>query len=52
MERADFISLDLIMPKKPGHKLLYELKEELQRELQGADPDALRQALAALKGGG
>jgi len=25
-ERPDFISLDLIMPKKSGHKLLYELK--------------------------
>jgi DNA-binding NtrC family response regulator len=24
-ERPDFISLDLIMPKKSGHKLLYEL---------------------------
>jgi len=26
-ERPDFISLDLIMPKKSGHKLLYELKK-------------------------
>ena len=32
-ERPDFISLDLIMPKKSGHKLLYELKKykELSR---------------------
>jgi two-component system alkaline phosphatase synthesis response regulator PhoP len=124
-ERPDFISLDLIMPKKSGHKLLYELKkdkslsripvlivtahahdelgkgsledllsnrvmsgpgtylekpinplsyvrsiqralgieesketedklnlkEKLQQELQGATPDALRQALEALKKG-
>jgi CheY-like chemotaxis protein len=124
-ERPDFISLDLIMPKKSGHKLLYELKkdkdlsripvlivtahardelgkesledlmsnrvmsgpgtylekpvnplsyvrsiqralgieesketedklglkEELQQELQGASPDALRKALEALKKG-
>jgi CheY-like chemotaxis protein len=124
-ERPDFISLDLIMPKKSGHKLLYELKkdkdlsripvlivtahahdelgkgsledllsnrvmsgpgtylekpvnplsyirsiqralgieeskqtedklslrEELQQELQSADPDALRKALEALKKG-
>jgi CheY-like chemotaxis protein len=122
-EKPDFISLDLIMPRKSGHKLLYELKkdkdlsripvlivtahahdemgkdsledilkdsvmsgpgtylekpikplsyvrsiqralgieeskeaedklslkEELQKELQGADPDALRKALEALK---
>jgi CheY-like chemotaxis protein len=27
-ERPDFISLDLIMPKKSGHKLLYELKKD------------------------
>jgi CheY-like chemotaxis protein len=124
-QRPDFISLDLIMPRKSGHKLLYELKkdkqlsripvlivtahardelgkenledilnsrvmsgpgtylekpvnplsyvrsiqralgieesegtedklslkEELQHELQGADADALRQALEALKKG-
>jgi CheY-like chemotaxis protein len=124
-ERPDFISLDLIMPRKSGHKLLYELKkdkelsripvlivtahardelgkdsledllsnrvmsgpgtylekpvnplsyvrsiqralgieeskeaedklslkDELQQELQGADTDALRQALEALKKG-
>lgn len=122
-QRPDFISLDLIMPRKSGHKLLYDLKkdkdlaripvlivtahardelgkdsledllktrvmsgpgtylekpvnplsyvrsiqralgieesegtedklslkEELQRELQGADSDALRSALEALK---
>lgn len=29
--KPDFISLDLIMPKKSGHKLLYELKKD--REL-------------------
>ena len=124
-EKPDFISLDLIMPRKSGHKLLYELKKdkelsripvlivtahardelgkdnledllsnrvmsgpgtylekpvnplsyvrsvqralgieeseeaedklslrgELQQELQGADADALRQALEALKKG-
>ena len=124
-EKPDFISLDLIMPRKSGHKLLYELKRdkdlsripvlivtahardelgkdnledllsnrvmsgpgtylekpvkplayvrsvqralgieeseeaedklslrgELQQELQGADADALRQALEALKKG-
>jgi CheY-like chemotaxis protein len=124
-EIPDFISLDLIMPRKSGHKLLYELKkdkelsripvlivtahahdelgkdnledllsnrvmsgpgtylekpvnplsyvrsvqralgieesqetedklnlrDELQQELQGADTDALRQALEALKKG-
>jgi two-component system alkaline phosphatase synthesis response regulator PhoP len=124
-EKPDFISLDLIMPRKSGHKLLYELKKdkhlsripvlivtahardelgkenledilnsrvmsgpgtylekpvnplsyvrsiqralgieesegtedklslrnELQEELQGADADALRQALEALKKG-
>ena len=124
-EKPDFISLDLIMPRKSGHKLLYELKkdkdlsripvlivtahardelgqesledilnsrvmsgpgtylekpvnplsyvrsvqralgieesdetqdrlslkDELQQELQGADADALRQALEALKKG-
>ena len=27
-ERPDFISLDLIMPRKSGHKLLYELKKD------------------------
>jgi CheY-like chemotaxis protein len=27
-ERPDFISLDLIMPKKSGYKLLYELKKD------------------------
>jgi two-component system alkaline phosphatase synthesis response regulator PhoP len=27
-ERPDFISLDLIMPKKSGHKLLYQLKKD------------------------
>ncbi len=27
-EPPDFISLDLIMPKKSGHKLLYELKKD------------------------
>jgi CheY-like chemotaxis protein len=26
--KPDFISLDLIMPKKSGHKLLYELKKD------------------------
>jgi len=26
--RPDFISLDLIMPKKSGHKLLYELRKD------------------------
>lgn len=26
--RPDFISLDLIMPRKSGHKLLYELKRD------------------------
>jgi CheY-like chemotaxis protein len=30
-ERPDFISLDLVMPKKSGHKLLYELRKD--REL-------------------
>jgi CheY-like chemotaxis protein len=124
-QKPDFISLDLIMPKKSGHKLLYELKkdkelsripvlivtahaqdelgkesledilrdrvmsgpgtylekpvnplsyvqsiqralgieetqeatdklslkDELQKELQGASPDALREALEALKKG-
>ena len=27
-EKPDFISLDLIMPRKSGHKLLYELKKD------------------------
>ncbi len=27
-ERPDFISLDLVMPKKSGHKLLYELRKD------------------------
>ena len=27
-KKPDFISLDLIMPKKSGHKLLYELKRD------------------------
>lgn len=27
-ERPDFISLDLIMPRKSGHKLLYELRKD------------------------
>ena len=27
-QRPDFISLDLVMPKKSGHKLLYELKRD------------------------
>lgn len=27
-ENPDFISLDLIMPRKSGHKLLYELKKD------------------------
>jgi CheY-like chemotaxis protein len=27
-DRPDFISLDLIMPRKSGHKLLYELKKD------------------------
>lgn len=27
-KKPDFISLDLIMPKKSGHKLLYELKHD------------------------
>lgn len=31
IERPDFISLDLVMPKKSGHKLLYELRKD--REL-------------------
>ena len=26
--RPDFISLDLMMPRKSGHKLLYELKRD------------------------
>ena len=30
-ERPDFISLDLVMPGKSGHKLLYELRKD--REL-------------------
>lgn len=30
-EKPDFISLDLVMPRKSGHKLLYELKRD--REL-------------------
>lgn len=30
-KKPDFISLDLIMPKKSGHKLLYELRKD--REL-------------------
>ena len=30
-ERPDFISLDLVMPRKSGHKLLYELRKD--REL-------------------
>ncbi len=30
-ERPDFISLDLVMPKKSGHKLLFELRKD--REL-------------------
>lgn len=28
--RPDFISLDLIMPRKSGHKLLYELRKDKQ----------------------
>lgn len=31
VKRPDFISLDLVMPKKSGHKLLYELRRD--REL-------------------
>jgi CheY-like chemotaxis protein len=27
-DKPDFISLDLVMPKKSGHKLLYELKKD------------------------
>ncbi len=27
-KRPDFISLDLVMPRKSGHKLLYELRKE------------------------
>lgn len=27
-ERPDFISLDLVMPRKSGHKLLYELRKD------------------------
>jgi CheY-like chemotaxis protein len=27
--RPDFISLDLVMPRKSGHKLLYELRQDL-----------------------
>jgi len=27
-EKPDFISLDLMMPRKSGHKLLYELKKD------------------------
>jgi len=27
-DRPDFISLDLVMPRKTGHKLLYELKHD------------------------
>ena len=27
-ERPDFISLDLVMPKKDGHKVLYELRRD------------------------
>ena len=27
-ERPDFISLDLVMPKKDGHKVLYELRKD------------------------
>jgi len=29
-QKPDFISLDLLMPKKSGHKLLYELKKDKQ----------------------
>lgn len=29
-KRIDFISLDLIMPRKSGHKLLYELRKDKQ----------------------
>jgi CheY-like chemotaxis protein len=29
-KRPDFISLDLIMPRKSGHKLLYELRKDKQ----------------------
>ena len=29
-KKPDFISLDLIMPRKSGHKLLYELKRDKQ----------------------
>jgi CheY-like chemotaxis protein len=29
-QRPDFISLDLMMPKKSGHKLLFELKRDKQ----------------------
>jgi two-component system alkaline phosphatase synthesis response regulator PhoP len=31
-DRPDFISLDLMMPKKTGHKLLYELKRDKELE--------------------
>ena len=56
----DFISLDLVMPRKSGHKLLYELRKDrklsqipvliedrisLQEELQNALPDAEPHAL-------
>jgi CheY-like chemotaxis protein len=29
-DRPDFISLDLVMPKKSGHKLLYEIRKDKQ----------------------
>jgi len=29
-EKPDFISLDLVMPRKSGHKLLYELRRDEQ----------------------
>jgi CheY-like chemotaxis protein len=29
-KRPDFISLDLIMPRKSGHKLMYELRKDKQ----------------------
>ena len=31
-DKPDFISLDLMMPKKSGHKLLYELKRDKELE--------------------
>jgi CheY-like chemotaxis protein len=29
-KKPDFISLDLVMPRKSGHKLLYELRKDLE----------------------